>query len=786
MFNKKLIGLVTTVVLTVSTVCGASSKNFGVNPQEMAKGNLNQILTSADGLNYNYKFGGPVDVVMANKEKIAEMLKREGKIPKNATEEEIEKIVNAYLKDSSKANTVAANTATKAQKKLAEHKMDNLMKSSGAQGNGWDGKVRKDKLLVLLIDFKDYKHDQIKSNETGMYYKSYDQKHFQDMIFGDKGYAGPNGENLVSMKQYYEAQSGGSYTIEGTVTKWYTAKHEASYYGGNESKESKDVHARELIKEALENAAKDPSINLKDFDQEDRYDVNENGNYREADSVIDHVLVVHAGMGEEAGGGSLNSNAIWSHRSSLGTEDWQITGSDMKANDYTVEPEDGAAGVFSHEYGHDLGLPDEYDTQYSGAGEPVDSWSIMSSGSWAGKIPGTEPTGFSPFAKEFFQANVSGNWANIATVNLRDIPAAGQDFKLDQASKVDKNNSIVKVLLPDKGSVINKPTSGTKEYYSTKINKSLSNTNISAAVDLSSATSGILKFKTWYDLEAGFDFGSVQVKEEGKNTWTPIKGNISSKGGNVAHSDAYVENGFTGSTDGKWVDAEFNLNAYVGKKIEVKIQYNVDQASFNTGLYVDDINIQTDKGVILSDDAEGASKFTLNGFVVDTGVTYSKNYYLLEWRNHTGVDQGLAHIKMGGNMLSFDPGLVVWYVDNFYDNNWTGVHPGEGFLGIVDANQKSMEWIKGNGSKTVADTAYQLHDAAFSLRKGAVMNLSGSNGSMKYDPAFPHPFFSDSKSYLNPKLPDAGRNVPKLGLSVYVTGESSDRGMATIHLTKSK
>ncbi len=38
-----------------------------------------------------------------------------------------------------------------------------------------------------------------------------------------------------------------------------------------------------------------------------------------------------------------------------------------------------------HEFGHDLGLPDEYDTQYTGQGEPVQAWSIMSGGSWAGE-----------------------------------------------------------------------------------------------------------------------------------------------------------------------------------------------------------------------------------------------------------------------------------------------------------------------------------------------------------------------------------------------------------------
>ena len=30
--------------------------------------------------------------------------------------------------------------------------------------------------------------------------------------------------------------------------------------------------------------------------------------------------------------------------------------------DYTIEPENGGVGVFAHEFGHDLGIPDEYDT----------------------------------------------------------------------------------------------------------------------------------------------------------------------------------------------------------------------------------------------------------------------------------------------------------------------------------------------------------------------------------------------------------------------------------------
>ena len=42
------------------------------------------------------------------------------------------------------------------------------------------------------------------------------------MLFGDNGYTGPNGENLISLKQFYNEQSGGTLNINGTVTDWYS------------------------------------------------------------------------------------------------------------------------------------------------------------------------------------------------------------------------------------------------------------------------------------------------------------------------------------------------------------------------------------------------------------------------------------------------------------------------------------------------------------------------------------------------------------------------------------
>ena len=55
-------------------------------------------------------------------------------------------------------------------------------------------------------------------------------------------------------------------------------------------------------------------------------------------------MVIHAGTGQEAGGGKLGNDAIWSHRSTLG-QVYKVPGTNMAAYDYTIEPEDGAVGV---------------------------------------------------------------------------------------------------------------------------------------------------------------------------------------------------------------------------------------------------------------------------------------------------------------------------------------------------------------------------------------------------------------------------------------------------------
>ncbi|WP_323703756.1 immune inhibitor A domain-containing protein [Mammaliicoccus sp. Dog046] len=752
--------------------------------------------------------------VSPNEDRLLDTLEKEGVIESSNTPKQKDEKLKQYMEDKgeqyrqkyipnkgqfdkryNKGNNGKRLGQMDKNEKEMYKKKNNGKRVGSVQEDKYNGEVRKDKVLVLAIEFPDYPHSSITKDETDMYYDDYPVSHFQDMVFGENGYTGPNGKNLMSMKQYYQNQSGGSYDIDGQVHGWYKAKHPASYYGGNVPDDSgSDGKPKELIQEALEQAAKDPDVNLADYDQWDRDDIDGDGVYNEKDGIIDHIMVVHSGPGEEAGGGKLGTDAIWSHRWSLDFDEkgepYTIPGTDsgldkfggkLAAIDYTVQPEDGAAGVFSHEFGHDLGLPDEYDTSYSGKGEPVSFWSIMSSGSWAGAIPGTEPTGFDPYMKEMLQQQHGGNWQKGTEIDASQLTGKTSEL-LDEATTKGTNNDAVKVKLPDKKTLIQKPIQGEKAYWSGADDDS--QYAMEAPLDLSSSKGSELNFKTWYDIEPGYDYGYVQVSTDDGQNWENVEGNITNND-DPDGSGQNQGNGIDGKSN-KYVDAKFDLSKYDGKKVKLRFSYITDKYETYPGWFIDQIKVTSNDGKeILSDDAESDSKFDLQGFKQSDGNRYDENYYLLQWRNYTGPDKGLQNIKRGGGTMSYNKGLTVWYVDKSYSDNNVKEHPGHGFISVVDADQNTLNWKKKGLADDPAATQYQVRDAAFSLDHQPQLKLTNDAGYELHDNKIAkNPLFDDSQDYSNQGQPDAGVLLPQNGLKFEVAAKSKDNTVGKVNISK--
>jgi immune inhibitor A len=348
-------------------------------------------------------------------------------------------------------------------------------------------------VLVILAKYKD--GDEPIGDMPGQV----PAKYYEDLIFGTeynpyeldqfKQFDGPDVPKDRTMQNAYKESSYGKTNLvrnEDTEFVWVELPHGASYYLDQEGKyaengkyvlgnENGDAHTGEFIRDLLK--AADEQV---DFSQ-----------YAE-DGEVPNIFVVHEGTGAEF---SRDPAQFWSHKWSLLSAlyygkyyetgkpadvhagmtqgEWidktiaedmtydgvvvnnyniqpgiggNVAGFDAATNSYKEEAKTGPfpaqTGVYAHEFGHALGLPDFYDTVYSSEG--VGNYSMMAGGSWmrypdAAVYGGNSPTHFDPFSKIFL------GWVNPVEVKQED---GVQTITLPPVNKANADNAIVKMEVP--------------------------------------------------------------------------------------------------------------------------------------------------------------------------------------------------------------------------------------------------------------------------------------------------------------------------------------------------
>lgn len=778
---KKALAVLITAALVVT--CGFSGNNKPVT------------------LEKNYftnEHRAPID-----RDTVVDKLVQDGKLSSNATQDEITKALKNFIGNATYKNQ--ANKYDKMRDTINKKKIEEGFKAAELKGNKL-GQSKKNnlekpesiefgqpaktvKVLVLLGDFADYKHNNIEKPDVSRTYWTSDftKEHYQELLFGDGYYTTPEGTKSPTFKQYFKEQSNGNLNVEGEVFGWYTAPEDAKYYG-EDNENSHNIHAKDFTYHMAIEAVK-AGVDLSEYDIEDPYDLDADGDVNEPDGIVDHLMIIHAGMGQEAGGGVLGDDSIWSHSSSVSSGPVSVPGSDVAIYTYTTEAENGAVGLFAHEFVHDLGMPDDYDTIYSADGDIVENWSLMAGGSWAGAPGGSMPTGINPYHRILLGGIHGGDWINWEYADFNELESG--KMILDTATMNTGNNQALVISLPEESNILtlNKPSQGSWEFFGGK-GAEIDN-NMTLKVDLTGKSSAALAYDIWYDIEENWDAGFIQVSEDGvnfKSISTPLTVD------DFNNPDGYPSilnslPAYTGNSEG-WITENIDLSSYANKEIFVRFRYATDWGTENTGMFVDDIKVTADGTVIASEDAEnGMGAFVSEGFDTSNGNINNKHYYVAEWRSHLGVDEGLKY--SGRARIEYNQGLALWYVNKNYSDNWAGVHPGYGQVGIVDAGQfVYLNSGLGNGNESGSRAGYmpfvQLHDAAFSLDKAEDMDLSvyswAKTTNLKGKQA--NPLFDDSNAYFNVKSPYSGLKLPKVGLKIRVTGNASDYSRGEILISK--
>ncbi|MFG3494403.1 immune inhibitor A domain-containing protein [Streptomyces sp. NPDC047928] len=606
--------------------------------------------------------------------------------------------------------------------------------------------------------------DRTKDNSTA-WQKDYDRKHFEDLYFGEGKDAKGNPKH--SLKTYYERTSSGRYSVEGGVSDWVKVEYNEARYGSNYCGNSNCANVWDAVRDGVTAWAADQKAKgktdeqikteLAQYDKWDRYDFDGDGEFNEADGYIDHFQIVHAGEDESAGGGAQGGDALWAHRwyaygtsaGKTGPENnkaggTQIGDTGIWVGDYTMQPENGGLGVFAHEYGHDLGLPDLYDTSgLRGAENSTGFWSLMSSGSWLGT--GKDAIGDMPGDMTAWDKLQLG-WLNYEKAKA----ATASTHKLGVAAYNTKNPQALVVELPKKKvtTEVVKPAEGSKQWWS-NMGDDLKNT-LTRSVDLTGKATAQLSLDGWWDIEDEYDYLYAEVSTDGGAQWTALAGTADGKAIPV---DAAGAPALTGVSE-TYKKLVYPLDAYAGKKIDLRFRYQTDGGVAQKGFAADGIVVTADGAPVFSDDAEGDDAgWTAKGFSrIGASITDEyPQYYIAENRQYVSYDKTLKvgpyNFGFAGTKDSwvehypYQTGLMIWQWDTSQKDNNTAAHPGEGMILPIDAHAKPLKWTDG----TLMRNRIQSYDSPFSWYRTDGITLHKAGEAARIGSQWGNPVFDDRK-----------------------------------------
>ncbi|NMO21162.1 M6 family metalloprotease domain-containing protein [Pyxidicoccus fallax] len=674
---------------------------------------------------------------------------------------------------------------------------------------------RTDRIFVILAEFGDQVHPEYgnpdvnpggdipgplhnqilppdrATNNFTIWQQDYNREHYERLYFG-------TGPGVDSVATYYQTQSSGRYTVDGVVHEWVRVPYNSARYGHNlcGSRICTRTGMWPMVTDAVNawtqaqlDAGKTPEqikAYLDTFDVWDRYDYDHDGNFDEPDGYIDHFQIVHAGEGEETDGGAQGQNAIWSHRSFAFSSGGGHGGNgpaynpnggtrfgpvDKWVGDYTVQPENGGLGVFAHEYGHDLGLPDHYDT-YSGYGNDSAFWTLMGHGSYLGD--GTVDVGSRPgdlWAWDKLQLG----WLNY------DEAKAGErsTHKLGPAEMNTKHAQALLVTLPPQvvDHVTTPPFAGQFAWYSGQGNNV--DSSMTRTVRLPRASSVQLTLRTWFDIEQDWDYAYVSVSTDGQR-FENLPSSITTQ---TDPNNQNFGNGITGVSGG-WIPVTFDLTPWAGKTVHLRLRYWTDGAEVRPGFQVDALSITANGRTVFSDGAEATPNgWTLDGFQQHDGLhIHFDHYYLAEYRQYRSYDEGLEtgpyHFPYGDMGLTYyvehypyEPGLLITYWNTLFTNNQVSLHPGQGRILPVDAHAAPQL----DGTGWYWDTFVQVRDAPFGLKPTQALSLKTLGGPRIDLPSLPaETVFDDTKPYWSEDTFWMGVKVPNTGTIIEVINEKGD------------
>jgi len=386
------------------------------------------------------------------------------------------------------------------------------------------------------------------------------------------------------------------------------------------------------------------------------------------DHVVDLLFLIHAGYGWQDGGGEDRLSDGSSSFSLNGLAQPQIAGQqtpndasdDYFVDNFAVFSEQTDLGAFQETFEHYLGLPDLSTLDSMNANG---FWGSLAAGVWGGPLGGVRPAGHN-----LWQDWLLG-WKNPLIIDYDD-PALDVTIGRLRQQPADTVDGLIILLPPKEVEVQNRAGSGGGWWSGSENNL---DHRIWRGFDLSQVGEHpVFSFDAYWNLETGWDYGYVEASKDGGATWT----SLADEDGRLTRDNPHGLNqgwGLTGQGQGR---LHFDLSAFRGLSIQLRLRYVSDRFATEPGWWVDNLSLDDEQGNVYSDELETiTTDWHNNGWLTTPFVRRSDHYYLVEWRDASGFDQTLNdpyqivyqdklnHETKVNRLPATTPALIISYRD---------------------------------------------------------------------------------------------------------------------------
>jgi M6 family metalloprotease-like protein len=472
-----------------------------------------------------------------------------------------------------------------------------------------------------------------------------------------------------TVTQYYDEVSYGQLTVDGDVQGWiHVSRNDTYYEGSSNGTNPLDARLGEFMFEIL--GSHDTGVDFSVYDNDGPDNVPNSG---DDDGFVDVVVFVHSQPGGECGGAAGNNIAshswlysAWpnSNDAPYQTNDPAAGGGFIQIDEYAVAPAGNCGavppytageiidiGVYCHELGHALGLPDLYDID--GGGHGIGHWGIMGTGPWNTPERPAHPEAWTRQEMGWLTPTDIGWQATAVTIPhveqnavVYRLPFSDDCFRRSTSCVIAGSYSLFCGLTAAEASARGwgSPGPGYGPNWYETIER-----------DFSYAGSGAVTFQYQYDydLENNYDFAFALIEVNGVETpLATYTGAVSGTANIDLTTHLAPLSGAGGTYTLKFrVVSDLSFDNADGYDASVCGALSVDNVSVNGG----------------GESYATGFETSVEGWHQDPAENPVSEYWLVENRRAVGFDQNLP-----------GEGLLVWHVDDqilhapFLLNNGTG------------------------------------------------------------------------------------------------------------------